>query len=705
MSRLDRHVNVIRTKLFLETLFATLAWALLGVAVIVLLAVVIDRRVVNWMPLIGRPDVWFYCLLGLAVIGAAGWAMYRRPTAKQAAVFIDDGLGLKEKFSTALYVRQLNDPFAAAAVRDAEATADNVSLQKRFPIRQPKHGVATVLVGMLAAVCVMWLGANPMFVRAEPPADKAQATVITPEQKEAQKLLTDALRAIDQAPPDIAKSEKIGLARQEIAQQLKAPSKSAEQQRRTALSTMQELDELKNQKIKDQQKFAAKQELFNRLQTINSVQLADNSPLEGLKDALGKGSAGDAAKEIEDVTKKFDQMKAEEKQKTADDMQKLAAHLKDQAKQPQQQMQQLANQLQQMGASQQQVQSMANLMQQAAAGNQQAQQQVQQAANQIAQQINNNPNLTPQQQKALTNQVNQIAQQMQGAASNQQQAQAMANAAQQLAQAMQQQSGNAQQQANAQQGQQGQPQGQQGQQQGQQANSGQQQGQGTQQGQQQGGQQGQTGQQAGQQQANAGQGSQPGQQGNQPGQQGGQGQQPGQGQGQGQQQSVADAGQSFAQQLEQMQQADGQQAQGQQPGQGQDEGTFPGAEGQDGQAQADGGGQNGGVGAFQEGDPQGQGQGAGGPGQAIGGRPKGTVAPFVVKPEQSPTKTNDKGELIASQFIKAVNEKGTSTAEAQKVIETAEKESAEEVEQDRISRQEASIVKKYFDDLKNDAKK
>lgn len=76
-----------------------------------------------------------------------------------------------------------------------------------------------------------------------------------------------------------------------------------------------------------------------------------------------------------------------------------------------------------------------------------------------------------------------------------------------------------------------------------------------------------------------------------------------------------------------------------------------------------------------------------------------------MKPEQSPTKTDEKGELIASQFIKAINEKGTSTARAQEVIESAEKESAEEVEQDRISRQEASIVKKYFDDLKNDAKK
>src|SRR4051812_35431149 len=101
MSRLDRHVNVIRRKLFLDTLLASLCWVLLIVLSAMIIALLVHRLGVNWLDRIGRPDIWFYSIIGASVVGAIAYSIYRMPTARQAAVFLDDGLGLKEKFSTA----------------------------------------------------------------------------------------------------------------------------------------------------------------------------------------------------------------------------------------------------------------------------------------------------------------------------------------------------------------------------------------------------------------------------------------------------------------------------------------------------------------------------------------------------------------------------------------------------------------------------
>src|SRR5688500_18018618 len=102
MTRLDRHVNAVRTKLFLGTLLSALGWTLLAFAAAVLVGVAADRLLLARLP---RWETWFFVGLGTGLAGALAWSIYRRPSPRQAAVFIDDKLGLDEKFSTALFVR------------------------------------------------------------------------------------------------------------------------------------------------------------------------------------------------------------------------------------------------------------------------------------------------------------------------------------------------------------------------------------------------------------------------------------------------------------------------------------------------------------------------------------------------------------------------------------------------------------------------
>src|ERR1700692_137149 len=102
MSRLDQHVAVVRNKLALVTLLR--AWALAGIAfgAVVLLAVLLDRLFQWRLP---RGAGFFGSAFAVPVVAPIIYSYLRRPTARQAAIAIDHALGLKEKFSTALYVR------------------------------------------------------------------------------------------------------------------------------------------------------------------------------------------------------------------------------------------------------------------------------------------------------------------------------------------------------------------------------------------------------------------------------------------------------------------------------------------------------------------------------------------------------------------------------------------------------------------------
>jgi hypothetical protein len=507
MSRLDRHVAVVQNKLALGKLLTALAWSLLGFGVLVWLYILVQKVFGVGLP---RAAVWFWAGLGASVVAALAYAIMRRPSPHEAAVAIDAKLSLKEKFSTALYVRPSTDPFAAAAVRDAERTAENVSLHNQFPVQFPRPAVFTLAVAVVA-FATTWLPAMDLFGTQERQRKAAQEKQV---RQQVEKEVKKALAVIEQAPPAVKDNEQIKAAKAELHNMLAKPGKDLPRAKSTALKALQDVDAIK-QKIKDTQNFAKAENQMRQWKQGVGKPADDSGPVGKAHAHMNKGEFTEAIDELASAVKKFDQMSQPEQQKAAQQMQNLASQLQQMANDPKQQ-QQMQKQLQQMGANQKQAQQMVKQMQQAANGDKQAQQQLQQQANQMMQQAVNqgaNPQQIQQMQQAM--------QQMQQQAANQQQAQQMAQAAQQMAQAMQQ---------GAQQGQQAQGQQQQGQQgQGQQGQG--QQGQGQQgQGQQQAMQnaQQQMQQMLQQMQANA----QAGQGQGQNGQGNNGGQQPGQGQGQ-----------------------------------------------------------------------------------------------------------------------------------------------------------------------------
>src|SRR4051812_13827665 len=160
MSRLDRHIAMVQNKLALGRFVHALAWASVVFAAALWVGILVDRLTKVRPP---HAVIVIWSGAGVCFLYALLIAIIRRPTKHDAAIAIDDRLALKEKFSTALYARPLNDPFAQAAVKDAEQTADNVSLHRRFPVDFPMQSVGTVAIAVLVLLTFAFMPKMDLF--------------------------------------------------------------------------------------------------------------------------------------------------------------------------------------------------------------------------------------------------------------------------------------------------------------------------------------------------------------------------------------------------------------------------------------------------------------------------------------------------------------------------------------------------------------
>jgi len=445
MSRLDEHVSAVRNKLALARFVQALAWGSLVWSSAALLGVLVDRVFLLHPP---RPQLWLWTGAGLTIVSAIAYALYKRPDPREAAVAIDEKLGLKEKISTALYVRPAqNDPFARAAVLDAEHTAQQVviNLRQHFPMSFPRPAYATIVVALAAVMAYFLIDPMQLFGR-----EQKQRQQLAQQQKieAARKTLEKALATVNAMPRIAQNQETIRLARAEIQAMLAQPITDPAKATRTAVKALQDVNEALKQQVKSSAKYA---QAHNEMKLLKSMQvpIEGQGPIADAHRAIAKGEFTAAIDELSKAIENFEKMDKQQQKQAAEQMQQLAQQLQQMANNLAQQ-QKLQQQLQQLGMNQQQAQQAQQLMQQAAQGDQQAMQQLQQMAQQMMQQMNNGQGPNPQQQQAIQ----QMVQQMQAQMNAQQQAAQMAQAAQQLAQAMQQ----AQQAQQAQQGQQNQQQ-------------------------------------------------------------------------------------------------------------------------------------------------------------------------------------------------------------------------------------------------------
>ena len=427
MSRLDRHIAMVQNKLALQRFLQGLVVAALLFLVALWVGLVVDR-VFHLRP--PRVAWWMWGGAGAAVLGAIVFGIWRRPRRHEAAVFIDERLALKEKFSTALFARPMNDPFAQAAVKDAERTAENDSLHKRFPLSWPKRSATTAIVALLVGATMMFLPRMNLFGK-----QNEQPKGLT-SQQEIEKIRKDAKQALEVVvaaqAKGIADEEAITTAKRDLEQLINQPIRDPEKARRSAARALADLEQAAKAQLANNQRVADVESGAKAFKSLTPPS-DEKGPVADAQRKIAKQEFSEAVEELSKAVDNFDKMTEEDQKKAAEQMQAMAKQLSQMANNPKQQ-QEMQKQLQQMGMDQKQAQQVAQQVQQAAQGDKQAQQQLQQMANQMMQQMNNGQGPNPQQQQQLQ----QMMKQMQAQANNQAQAQQMAQAAQQMAQAMQQ---------------------------------------------------------------------------------------------------------------------------------------------------------------------------------------------------------------------------------------------------------------------------
>jgi len=430
MSRLDQHIATVRSKLIARNFGRAFALATFIMGLIALLAVLVDKFS-QILPAYTR-DHWILLGgigLGVCALSAIVFAYVKRPTREQTAAVIDEKLRLKEKFSTAIYVRPSSDPFAMAAVHDAETTASRTELGKQFPVTYPRMAWMSKATFAAALAVAYLMPTVDLFGRQAAIAKKSEPPLAQQAAKEA---VSRALAAVESMPKSSQNSDEFRKLVAELHEFNKSPK--IDDPSRASRRALQALQEVNDQATKEWDKAKKYAEAQNSL--MQSLQPPDDAkgPVGEARKEIAKGNFDQASSKLEEAVKTFDKMDQKAKEDAAKQMQQAAQQLQQLANNPQVQ-QQIQQQLQQMGANQAQAKQMQQLMQQAAAGNQQAAQQLAQQAQQMAQQMNQGQGPNAQQQQ----QIQQAMQQMQAQANAQNQANGLAQAAQQMAQAMQQQ--------------------------------------------------------------------------------------------------------------------------------------------------------------------------------------------------------------------------------------------------------------------------
>jgi hypothetical protein len=420
MSRLDYHIATIRNKLALGIFLEALAWAGMGLGVAVLMAIIVER-------VLDRELSHAAMLMGIGamvtLLGAFIYSLIRRPTADVAAVKIDEVLGLKEKYSTALYARSLADPFAQASVRDAERAADEVSLYNRFPLKFPKQWFGTAAIFLAAILVAELMPPLQLFSKPVQAQNKQGSNSLQPHQDEYVKQALPTILAPATMP---SASDQLRFASAQLNKAMNTDEGDELRNHRSLLSALQDYNKTMVDELKKNEKFQTAMEEQNQMAAISNAK-DDSTPMGKAQNELKAGNLDAAINDISAAVNKFDKMSDADQQKMINQAKVLARELSNAANDPKT-MQRVAQQLMQMGATQSQAQQMAATMQQAAQGNKQAQQQMQQMAKQMAQQMNNGQGPTQQQQQ----QIQSMMAKAQAMMNSQAQAQALSSAASQL---------------------------------------------------------------------------------------------------------------------------------------------------------------------------------------------------------------------------------------------------------------------------------
>jgi len=255
----------------------------------------------------------------LALVVTLAGLLLRRVRPLEAAVVLDGAAALKERLSTALTVERSADPFARAAVQDAERAAGRVHVPACLPLKSPKLLPWSLATVTTAALLWLFMPQFDLLAGSKPKEDPAAKRAAEVERKNITQAVNQQLNKVKELAkesPELAELAK------ELPK-LDLPDRATltpEDVRREALKRIDSVTE-KLEQQKSAEKFGSLDEVKRMLSKIEQKQ--GKSTADKLQNSLSQGDMQSARKALEEMKQQL-----QEAAKSGDaEAQKKAAEL------------------------------------------------------------------------------------------------------------------------------------------------------------------------------------------------------------------------------------------------------------------------------------------------------------------------------------------------------------------------------------------
>ncbi|MBI5864638.1 MAG: hypothetical protein HZB38_09040 [Planctomycetes bacterium] len=324
MSTLEQQISRARFRLNLNTMLDRAALAVVLAAGLWSLAWIGDRALG-----LGLPLIWtFGGAAGLACVGTTVLSILARSSRLAAAVELDRAAGLKERVSSAHAIAGSADPFAQAAVRDAEKTAARVHVPAHIPVRAPRLWPWTSATVLAALLLYAFMPQLNLLASLRKKDDSARQTAALNEKAAVQTAYNEEMnkvrKMVDENP-----------ALSDLKDDLKSlelpdtPGVKPEDVRRDVLK---KLDKISDQ-ISDKREgldLKSMEELKRRLSKLEPKQGSD--PTSKLAQSLAQGNTEEARKAIDEMKKELEDAAGKQDPESQQKLQEMASKLEDLAK-------------------------------------------------------------------------------------------------------------------------------------------------------------------------------------------------------------------------------------------------------------------------------------------------------------------------------------------------------------------------------------
>lgn len=272
---------------------------------------------------------WMAAAAALLIAGI--WTTVTRPTLMRAAIMLDDAAGLKERLSTALAIQNDPDPFAQAAVRDAERTAGHVHVPTHIRYRMAPQWPWSIAMVLAAVILALFLPPLDLFASESPePAAVPRETVAAEqvaietkfkEELDKLKKLAEKQRSLDDLNLDLD---------DELTQMPDEPPSDPEGLRREAVKRIDNVQDQLRKKLDASDAEAVRD--VKRM--LAGLQRQDRGQQTELSQALADGDFSKAQRELQKMMQELKEAAAKADDPTAQqrlaEMQKKLARLSEQ---------------------------------------------------------------------------------------------------------------------------------------------------------------------------------------------------------------------------------------------------------------------------------------------------------------------------------------------------------------------------------------